>query len=95
MKLNSKKFLSEKEIYWEPFYSEYYGNFELVEFSAKYLMNLLDQCIINYRRYLLEKGKLPPDVYFFGVGDDMLEQLKFLDESLLPEGGAVRLAVKR
>ena len=58
-------------------------------------MDLLDQCIVNYRRYLLERGKIPPDVYFFGVGDDTLEQLEFLDESLLPEGGAVRLAVKR
>jgi hypothetical protein len=93
--LNEKRFLSEKEAYWETTYSEYFGRCELVEFPAKFLIELLDCCIEQFRVHLLAKKKLPPDMYFHSFGYDVVDRLEFLDETLLPEGGAVRLKINR
>jgi hypothetical protein len=93
--LNEKRFLSETGVYWEPWHSEHYGSFELIEFSAKFLLGCLKNCIKTYRAHLLVKKKIPPDIHFYGFGDDLVEGLEFLDESLLPEGGKVRMRFKR
>jgi hypothetical protein len=92
--LNEKRFLSETGIYWEPWYSEHYGSFELIEFSAKFLLECLNHCMLTYRAHLQAKKKIPPEIHFHGFGDDLMGGLEFLDESLFPEGGHVRLQLK-
>jgi hypothetical protein len=47
----------------------------------------------NYRKHLLARGKLPPDVYFHVFGDKSFQHLEFLDEDLLPQGGLLKLKI--
>ena len=91
--LNAERFFSETGVYWEPRYSDYYGAFEMIEFSAQFLLGCLERCIETYRRHLLAKGKIPPNIHFHGFGDEMMSGLAFLDEEFLPEGGAVRFKI--
>jgi hypothetical protein len=76
-------------------YSEYYGSFELIEFSARFLLSMLEQCMKTYRSALLARGKIPPDVHFHAFGDDVFSALDCLDETLLPESGDVRFKIGR
>jgi hypothetical protein len=89
--LNEERFFSEKELYWEPRYSDYHGSYEFLEFPGQFLLDCLDACINTYSHHLRAKRKLPPDVHFHVFGDDIMAELELLDHELLPEGGAVRL----
>jgi len=91
--IDPHRFFAEKGAYWEHLYSEHYGSFEVIGFSAQFLRSLLDRCIVTYHAHLLAKGKLPPDVLFHVFGDDILSEVEFLDETLLPLGGQVRLRI--
>jgi hypothetical protein len=93
VKIDPNRFFTESGVYWDPLYSEYYGAFELISFSAPFLSSLLDRCITAYRAHLLAKGKIPPDVHFHVFGGDVFSELRFLDEALLPEGGSVRFRI--
>jgi hypothetical protein len=89
VKVDSAHFFTEADAYWQALHSDYYGAFELIEFSAPYLLSLLERCITTYQHYLNSKVKVPPDIHFFMFPDDSLSQLQFLDQALLPEGGRV------
>jgi hypothetical protein len=84
--IDETKFFSEKEPYWKPMYSEFYGPFQLVEFPAQFLASLLSDCIRNYRKRLEVTGKLPPNVHFEMFPEDPFGRLDLLDETLLPRG---------
>jgi hypothetical protein len=92
--LNNKRFFTETDAYWESLFSEYFGSFELIEFPAKFLVNCVDSSITTYRAHLLAKGKVPPSIHFFAFRD-VMSNLQFLDDSLLPEGGALRFKFAR
>lgn len=94
--LDEERFFAETNPYWAELHSEYYGSFELVEFPAALLLRYLDHCIAQYRGHLLAKGKIPPSVHFHVFNDDdIFSGLQFLDETLLPEGGDVRLKLNK
>ena len=93
--LDSKRFLSETEIYWKPLQSDYYGPFELIEFPATFLLSLLDNCITTYRANLTAKGKVPPSIHFYAFSDDVFRSLDLFDHDLLAEGGRVRFRMDR
>jgi hypothetical protein len=95
VKLDEGRFFSESDVYWTALRSEYYGPFELIEFPGQFLLSLLESCIQTYRAHLLARGKLPPPILFHAFPEDVLERLDLLDESLLAEGGRVRLDVGR
>jgi len=95
VRIDTRRFFAEQGIYWNPWRSEYYGGFELIEFSAPFLLSLLERCIDRYRQRLLAKGKIPPDIFFRAFPDDVFSGLDFLDQTLLPEGGHVRLRIDR
>lgn len=90
--IDDARFFVEKEPYWKPMYSEFYGPFQLVEFPAQFLASLFSDCIRNYRKRLEITGKVPPNVHFEMFPDDPLGHLDLLDEALLPRG---RMAVPR
>lgn len=94
IRIDRSRFFEEPSLYWKPIESEYYGRFELIEFSCRFLLSLLDNCIRNYRAALIAKGKLPPDVFFQAFGDEMFSHLQLLDEALLPSSGPVRLKAR-
>jgi hypothetical protein len=91
--IDEERFFVEIDPYWAALHSEYYGSFELVEFPAAFLLRSLDCCIAQYRAHLLAKRKIPPSVHFHAFPDDVFAGLEFLDETLLPEGGNVRLKI--
>jgi hypothetical protein len=93
--INKSRFFAETDAYWEAQHSESYGFFELIEFPAAFLLRCLDTCIAQYRAHLLVKGKISPAIHFHAFSDDVLSELQFLDESLLPAGGDVRLKINR
>lgn len=90
--LNDRSFFKENGIYWEGTHSPYYGSFELICFSASFLISLLNRCLATYRSHLLKKAKLPPDVHFHAFPNDPLS-LDLMDHSLLPEGGRLRFKI--
>lgn len=90
--IEESRFFTEKEPYWMPMYSEFYGPFQLIEFPAHFLAQLLSDCVRNYRKRLEKTRKVPPDVLFGMFSDGLLGNLDLLDETLLPRG---RVAVPR
>ncbi len=88
--VDDKRFFADSRPYWRPMYSEFYGPFQLVEFPAKFLQELLRQCM-NTLRLHLSKQKLPPDVVFHATGQDVLDYAAIVDDSLLPETRELRL----
>jgi hypothetical protein len=93
--LDSRRFFTDRDIYWKTLYSPFYGRFELVEFPARFLLLLLERCIATYRAALVARGKLPPDVYFYASPGNIFESLDLLDHELLPEDGRVRFKTNR
>jgi hypothetical protein len=93
--IDQGKFFSEAEPYWAPLFSEYYGDFLHVEFPAKFLASLLQNCIDGYRHHLIARGKLPPDILFQVFEADAVTCARLVDSDLLPGGGPVRFAVPR
>lgn len=82
-------FFSAERPFWEPLYSPYYPPFLLVRFPARFLLEMLFNCMMTMKHKMLATGKLPPDVHYhvFGPHDDDVE---FLDEELLPRGAEGR-----
>jgi len=94
VRLDEDQFFSQKDVFWEPLYSEYYGAFELIAFPARFLSTCLKTCVDSYRSHLLKKRKIPPAIHFHAF-DDIFSNLQLLDQTLLPEGGKVRLKIGR
>jgi hypothetical protein len=89
---NEDKFFTYDEPYWEPEDSPYFGAYLLVEFPARFLASVLRACMETYRRHLLEKRKLPPDVFFHAFADDdPFAFLNLIDDDKLPQGALLRL----
>lgn len=81
--IDAKRFFIEKEPFWKPLYSGYYGPFQLVQFPALFLAALLRDCLHNYRKRLEHTKKVPPAVHFEMFPDDCFGNFELLDESLL------------
>ena len=93
--LDPRRFFDEVNVYWKPMSSDYYGEFERVEFPARFLLSLLERCIVTYRAALVAKGRVPPNVHFHAFTNDVFQSLDLLDQDLLPEGGRVRYKIER
>lgn len=87
--LDENRFFVERDVYWSRLCSEYYGCFELIEFSAPYLLRCLKTCIENFRNHLSRKGSLPSGVHFHAFDAAPLSTLHLLDRESLSEGGKV------
>lgn len=90
--IDENQFFSAQTPYWKRLYSEYYPSFSLIEFPARFLTEVLRNCLKTLGQHMLATGKLPPDVHShaFGFG---LDHLQFLDTDLLPD--IVRLKFRR
>jgi hypothetical protein len=89
---NEDKFFRYDQPYWEPEDSPYFGSYFLVEFPARFLTSLLRACMETYKRHLLEKRKLPPDVFFHAFADDdPFAFLNLIDENKLSQDALLRL----
>ena len=95
VRVDEAKFFKEKNPYWKPLFSEYYGSFLLLEFPAIFLQQLLTDCLNTYERYILARRKVPPSIHFEIFPDDVLSHLDWLDEDLLPAGQNIRLNIPR
>lgn len=84
--IEEARFFAEREPYWKPIYSEFYGPFQFVEFPAQFLASLFSNCIRHYRKRLEVMHKVPPNVHFEMFADHPFSYLDLLDESLLPHG---------
>lgn len=80
--LNETRFFAESQPYWEGEHSRYFGGYQLVEFPAKFLLQVLRNCLRTFRAHVAAKKKMPPDVHFHVFKG--LEHLEFLDYDLLP-----------
>lgn len=94
VRIDEERFFREDRPYYKPLYSDYYGAFRMIEFPARFLSQLLRNCLTSYERHLCAKGKVPPDVHFQAFDDDMIDNLEFLDEGLLPLGGPIGLRLR-
>lgn len=94
IRIDPQPFFSEPSVYWKTLQS-IHGKHELIQFSAPFLLSLLERCIDRFRQHLLGKGKIPPDMHFHAFPDEIYAGLDFLDQDLLPEGGQVRLKINR
>src|SRR5262249_21680160 len=92
LSLNDTRFFSENSVYWEPRRSEH-GSYELIEFAAPFLLQILRSCQTTYKAHLIAKKKLPPSIYLSSLDGDIGDHLEFFDETLLPDGGEVRLKI--
>jgi hypothetical protein len=93
--IDERRFWRESGPYWDPHTSEYFGSYILVEFPARFLVDVLRDCIGTYRAHLIAKGALPPDVLFHAFGGDSLTFLEFLDEDAIAEGRPLRFDFPR
>jgi hypothetical protein len=84
VRINEAKFFTEREPYWRPLHSEYYGPFHLVEFPANFLAALFAECMRNYRKKLEATRRVPPDIHFEMFPDNPFSHLELLDQTLLP-----------
>jgi hypothetical protein len=84
VRIDETKFFTERQPYWQPLDSEYYGPFQLVEFPAHFLAVLFAQCMQNYRKKLEATRKVPPDIHFEMFPDNLFSHLDLLDQTLLP-----------
>lgn len=82
--IDEQRFFAEREPYWNPLYSEYYGPFQLIEFPARFLALLFTDCLQHYEKRLESTRKLPPGIHFQIFADDTFSHLNLLDENLLP-----------
>jgi hypothetical protein len=87
--IDEPRFFGEREPYWKPLYSDFYGPFQLVEFPAQFLASLFSDCIQNYRKRLEATRKVPPNIHFEMFPDNLFRWLDLLDEELLPEGRTI------
>jgi hypothetical protein len=93
--LDERRFFTEREPYWKPLYSEFYGSFLFLEFPARFLRVLLENCIQTYEKHILTKRAIPPDIHFDLFPDDILTHLDWLDHDLLPIGSDIHLNIPR
>jgi hypothetical protein len=93
VQFDENTFFKGQKPYWEPLHSKYYPPFMFVKFPGPFLLDLLRNCTKTLKQKMLAMGKLPPDVHFhaFGPGTN---DLQFLDESLLPKSGRIKLQVR-
>ena len=84
--IDDTRFFVEKQPYWKPLRSDFYGPFQLVEFPAQFLSSLFSDCTRNYRKRLEAIEKVPPDIHFQMFPDDVFGHLDLLDTTLLPRG---------
>jgi hypothetical protein len=90
--IDEERFFTETAPYWKPLVSEYYPAFLVVEFPARFLIDVLRNCLRTVCKMMEATRKLPPDIHFhvFGAG---LDHLEFLDQDLILP--AVELRHKR
>lgn len=93
VELDEENFFLASQPYWEPLYSPYYPPFMFVKFPAPFLVELLLNCIKTLKQQMMATGKLPPDVHYHALGPDS-NDLRFLDEGLLPKGANIRHQLK-
>jgi hypothetical protein len=84
--IDESKFFSQKEPYWKPLYSAFYGPFQFVEFPAQFLASLFSDCLQHYKKRLEATGKVPPGIHYAIFSDAQLSHLNLLDDNLLPRG---------
>lgn len=94
VRIDEERFFKADRPYYRPQYSDYYGSFRLIEFPARFLFQLLRNCLRSYEHHLAATRKLPPDIHFQAFDDDALDSLEFLDVELLPRGGPVGLDLR-
>ncbi|MFQ5792814.1 MAG: hypothetical protein ACE5JI_20280 [Acidobacteriota bacterium] len=95
VQLDNRRFFRDSDPYWVPRYSESVASYLLAEFPARFLVNLLSDCIKTYRRHLISKGVLPADIIYAIFEDDFLAFIDLLDEEMLPEYGAVQFRLEK
>ena len=83
--LDERRFFAETMPYWTTISTEDYGPYHLLEFPVHFLLNTLRQCARTFRTQIVKKGKLPPDVFFHVLTEDMFEYLELLDHEMLPK----------
>ena len=87
--VDEDRFFIESEPYFAPYSNVDDEPMLALEYPARYLCDLLEKCIDNYRRVLLESRRLPPDIYFemypgLPTGDADIDHLvEHMDETRL------------
>jgi hypothetical protein len=94
VEIDDLAFFSERAPYWQPLYSELYPPFYFIKFPARFLIQLVQNCLKTLRQKFLATEKLPPDIHWLAFGYDIEARTDLLDTELLGEGRMVRLQNK-
>jgi hypothetical protein len=82
VQINEDRFFSEDRPYWEPYEFEF-GDFLLVSFPAKFLLNVLKQSLKTLRQQFIASRRIAPAIYWFVFDDDGLKYLEMVNDELL------------
>jgi len=88
--IREARFFAEHRPYWVSDESEFFGRYFSVEFPARFLMNLLRDCITTYRQHLLTKRAIPANVFWNAFGEDAWDHFELLDENTISEPRVLR-----
>jgi hypothetical protein len=86
-------FFKKQRPYWRAMYNEmmYPTRFLKVAFPGPFLLDVLADCVENYKTHLKKTRKLPSDLFFEFY--DATSDLQYLDESTIPSGKSLNIRV--
>lgn len=90
--INEREFFTKTRPYWDPEFSPDYGAYLVVEFPARFLLDVLLRCIHTYRLHLLQRRRVPPDI-FYQIFDGPEFDFQVLDEEVLNQPKRLRLDI--
>jgi hypothetical protein len=84
--LDEPEFFTKQKPYWSTIWSSVTNpsRFLKLRFPGLFLLELLDECVRNYKTNLTNCKKLPSDVFFEFC--DVFDDMDYLDETSIPSG---------
>jgi hypothetical protein len=91
--LDEPEFFTKRKPYWSTIWSNVAtpSKFLKLRFPGLFLLELLDECVRNYKANLTNRKKLPVDVFFEFC--DIFDDMDYLDEESIPSGKDLSLSI--
>jgi hypothetical protein len=92
--LDEREFFTKQELYWSAIWSDMVepSRFLGLRFPGPFLLKLLGECIRNFKANLINRRKLPADVFFKFC--DLFDDMDYLDEESIASGKDLSLTIE-
>jgi hypothetical protein len=91
--LDEQNFFTKREPYWSTIWSEIVepSRFLKLRFPGPFFLKVLDECVRNFKANLINRKKLPADVFFEFC--DIFNDMDYLDDESIPSGKDLSLRI--